>query len=124
MRAIMAQSTMPSWLAGRRATTDWGKGSSMSENTRLTAVLGEICVLLEKHGHPDFALRLKGQAKILAQKEISPDELEAVRKRLHGAVLGMGGLADLWLEAPTHAESVSAQKTLASLSDELYELTR
>ncbi len=63
MRAIMAQSTMPSWLAGRRATTDWGKGSSMSENTRLTAVLGEICVLLEKHGNPDFALRLKGQRK-------------------------------------------------------------
>lgn len=96
----------------------------MNGNARLIEVIGEICSLLESHGHRDFAVRLKKQQHIIASNTISSEEFDAVRKRLHLAVPGMGGLADLWLEAPTHEESVRLQEKLESLADELYELTR
>jgi hypothetical protein len=92
--------------------------------SRLIEVLGEICSILESHGHPDFARRLKEQQHILASAVSPSEEIDTVRKRLHSSVPGMGGLADLWLEAPTHEESVRLQEKLESLADELYELTR
>ena len=96
----------------------------MSARSRLIEVLGEICGLLEGHGHPAFARRLREQQHIIASSAVPSKEFEAVRKRLHSVVPGMGGLADLWLEAPTHEESVRLQERLESLADELYALTR
>lgn len=83
----------------------------------------EISTILETHGHLSFSAKLREQAQILTSSS-NPDEIREVNERLHRSVHGMGGLLDLWLAAPSHAESISAREELDALCDELYELTK
>lgn len=85
-------------------------------------MVNEISAILENYGHRSFAERLHEQAQILMSSS-SSEEVGEVYKRLHGSVHGMGGLLDLWLPAPNHADSVRAREELDALCDELYELT-
>jgi hypothetical protein len=96
----------------------------MSSDNHLIVILNEICAILKKYGHDDFAARLEEQAEILARSGSSLEETAEARKKLHRSVPGMGGLLDLWLSAPTREESISAREELDALCEELYDCTR
>jgi hypothetical protein len=96
----------------------------MTDKARLIEVAREISAILKNHGQVDFATKIDGQIQTLADPSISEETLVEVKSRLRGSIHGMGGLLDLWLAAPTHAESVQAREDLDALCDDLSELTR
>jgi len=90
----------------------------------IASVSRSIAALLSRVGQTPKAEWIAERIAVLEEPNSTPQVAETAVKELHGIVLGMGGLMDLWPVAPTPAESTAAQVELHRLADELYELTR
>lgn len=95
----------------------------MTSRAEVLVVISSITELLREHGYPKHADWLDARADDL-RNSASEGEARRVLDDLHRVVLGMGGLLDLSLEAPSPAASLAARDTLIPLADRLYDLTR
>lgn len=89
-------------------------------------ILTEVIDLLRQCGVDDLAVWISERQDVLQASDATNDAREHAMNELHGAVLGMGGLFDLYLvpAAGSPHTTTSARERLDVLSDRLYELTR
>jgi len=92
----------------------------------VASVLTEIADLLADAGEMAKVEWLRARLLMLRSPETSPEDMRRIRHELNGIVLGMGGLFDLSLEAPSTSKltGIEARRKLDRLSDRLYRLTR
>jgi hypothetical protein len=87
-------------------------------------VVDQIIPLLASYGHPDKAEWLSKESALLRDSNVSSSQVRAALHTLHSIVPGMGGLMDLGLAGSSREDEIQARKTLDTLGNELYELTR
>jgi hypothetical protein len=90
----------------------------------LTAVLRVLIELLRGCGEATKAEWLAERLAILVSGPTSHEARSTATTELHGIVLGMGGLMDMYLSAGSEEESKDANRELRRLADQLFELTR
>lgn len=92
----------------------------------IIAVVQEITQLLLSCGEPERAAWLQELEAALCRPDESEVKLAAIKVELHGIILGMNGLLDLWLKPAEGCELTESDATrrLHHFADELYRLTR
>ena len=89
----------------------------------VASVMDQIIEILNRHGYDDKARWLASSAAVLTGADSTEEMVAQTYSDLRGVVLGMGGLMDLRLDAPTPGEAIAARATLDELVERLYELT-
>jgi hypothetical protein len=87
-------------------------------------VINKICALLDRFGEDDKVEWLVIRLNVLESVDSGNDEVVETFHEIHGVVLGMGGLMDLYLQGDAVEETVDANAELRRLADQVYELTR
>jgi len=93
-------------------------------SAKVAAVGEEIVGLLRRFGHSDRAEWIAERVALIAGLEIDEAIKNSAVRELHLVVLGMGGLMDIRLTAPSANEATLARADLDRLANQLYELTR
>jgi len=99
-------------------------GLQVAISDHLTAVLRSLIELLRDYGEAAQSKWLSDRLAILVSGSASLEAIATATTELHGIVLGMGGLLDLYLSAGSEEESKEANRELRRLADQLFELTR
>ena len=89
----------------------------------LISLTQAIAGILRAFGEPTGADWLDVRTARL-QSATSDEEVREIGSELHGIVLGMGGLTDLFLDDVDGRDGSAATTQLRSLADRLYQVTK
>jgi hypothetical protein len=103
--------------------TQYGEFDCLVLNHVITAIKSLID-LLTRFGEQGKATWLEDRLAVLIDADAADETKLAIMHQLHEIVLGMGGLADLYLKGQNDMETLAANDELERLADQLFELTR